>query len=238
MASTVTPEGLFKLATGFWASKTFLSAVELGVFTELAKGDADLESLRGRLGLHERSARDFLDALVALGMLDRKDGIYRNTPETEMFLDRAKPSYIGGLFEMLNARLFGFWGLLTEALRTGQPQNEFEGILGGSLRQALCRSGAAAHIPVGDERRERRGGTSDRREISLERLSELPGCRGRAGDGARHACARPSASQRCWLRSAAGEADLRGVRGEARPLGSGRSSMQAISSATGWRKRM
>jgi O-methyltransferase domain/Dimerisation domain len=127
MASTVTPEGLFKLATGFWASKTFLSAVELGVFTELAKGDADLESLRGRLGLHERSARDFLDALVALEMLDRKDGIYRNTPETEMFLDRAKPSYIGGLFEMLNARLFGFWGLLTEALRTGQPQNESKG---------------------------------------------------------------------------------------------------------------
>jgi len=127
MASTVTPEELFKLATGFWASKTFLSAVELGVFTELAKGDADLESLRGRLGLHERSARDFLDALVALGMLDRKDGIYRNTPETEMFLDRAKPSYIGGLFEMLNARLFGFWGLLTEALRTGQPQNESKG---------------------------------------------------------------------------------------------------------------
>ena len=127
MTSSVTPEGLFKLGTGFWASKAFLSAVELGLFTELAKGEVDLESLRSRLGLHERSARDFLDTLVALGVLDRREGKYRNTPEAELYLDRAKPSYIGGLFEMLNARLYGFWGSLTEALRTGQPQNESKG---------------------------------------------------------------------------------------------------------------
>jgi hypothetical protein len=127
MTSTVDPAGLFKLGTGFWASKTFLSAVELGLFTELARGEADLQSLRGRLRLHERAARDFLDALVALGVLDRSQGKYRNTPEAALFLDRAKPSYIGGIFEMLNARLYGFWGSLTEALRTGQPQNESKG---------------------------------------------------------------------------------------------------------------
>jgi hypothetical protein len=124
MAKRVTPENLLRLGVGFWGSKAFLSAVELGVFTELAKGEADLESLSRRLGLHQRGARDFLDALVALEVLDRKDGKYRNTPETEMFLDAAKPSYIGGLFEMANARLYPFWGSLTEALRTGQQQNE------------------------------------------------------------------------------------------------------------------
>ena len=72
-----------------------------------------------------RSVRDFLDALVALKMLERDaGGKYRNTAETDLFLDRAKPSYAGGILEMANARLYPFWGALTEGLRTGQPQNE------------------------------------------------------------------------------------------------------------------
>jgi hypothetical protein len=94
------------------------------VFTELARHPEDLETLRDRLGLHERSARDFLDALVALGFLERRDGVYMNTPATDLFLDQRKPSYLGGILEMANSRLYGFWGGLTEALRTGKVQNE------------------------------------------------------------------------------------------------------------------
>jgi hypothetical protein len=124
MTATVAPDEILRLGSGFWASKTLLSAVELGIFTELAQAPADLAALSARVGLHPRAARDFLDALVALGMLDRSDGIYRNTPATDRFLDRGKPAYVGGLLEMLNARLYGFWGNLTEALRTGRLQNE------------------------------------------------------------------------------------------------------------------
>jgi hypothetical protein len=113
-----------KLGVGFWASKTLLSAVELGVFSALADAPADLPTLQHKLGLHPRSARDFLDALVALKVLDRQDGIYRNTVDADLFLDSVKPSYVGGLLEMLNARLYGFWGSLTEALRTGELQSE------------------------------------------------------------------------------------------------------------------
>src|SRR5436189_2214448 len=124
-AAEVTPEAILQLGFAFWGSKTQLSAVELGVFSELADAGAlDGEALRERLGLHARSAPDFFDALVALGMLEREDGRYANTPATELFLDRAKPSYVGGILEMANARLFGFWGSLTEGLRTGAPQNE------------------------------------------------------------------------------------------------------------------
>jgi hypothetical protein len=108
----------------FWASKSLLSAVEMEVFTELAAHPADLVTLSGRLGLHSRSSRDFLDTLVALGFLTRTDGVYANTPETSLFLDKNKPSYIGGILEMANARLFKFWNGLTPALRTGLPQNE------------------------------------------------------------------------------------------------------------------
>src|SRR5919112_648664 len=119
-----TPERILGLGLGFWGSKTLLSAVEIGLFTELAKGFLDFETVSERLMLHPRSARDFLDALVALGMLERDGDRYSNTPETDLFLDRAKPSYVGGLLEMANARLYPFWGSLTEALRTGKPQNE------------------------------------------------------------------------------------------------------------------
>ena len=121
------PDHIMQVGLGFWASKTLLSAIEMEVFTELARHPEGLETLQGRLGLHPRSARDFLDALVALGFLERADGRYRNTPATEAFLDKRKPSYIGGMLEMANHRLYSSWGDLTAALRTGLPQNETKG---------------------------------------------------------------------------------------------------------------
>ena len=121
---TMTPAKIMQLGIGFWGSKTLLSAIELGLFTELAKGPQTAEVLRKQLDLHPRSARDFLDALVALGMLKRTGERYANTPDTALFLDRAKPSYVGGILEMANARLYRFWGSLTEGLRTGKAQNE------------------------------------------------------------------------------------------------------------------
>lgn len=118
------PDRIMQLGFGFWGSKTLLSAVELGLFTELAKGSRDAKSLAKRLGLHPRSAGDFFDALLALGLLKRIGARYANTAETALFLDRAKPTYVGGILEMANARLYRFWGSLTEALQTGKPQNE------------------------------------------------------------------------------------------------------------------
>jgi len=120
----VTPDRILQTGFGFWSSKVLLSAVEMEVFTELAKHPADLPTLQGRLGLHPRAARDFLDTLVALGFLRRVDGIYHNSPESDLYLDRRKPSYIGGILEMANHRLYPFWGNLTTAVRTGEPQNE------------------------------------------------------------------------------------------------------------------
>ena len=122
-----TPEKILQTGLAFWASKSLLSAIEMGVFTELADGPEEFEALSSRLGLHSRSARDFLDTLVALGFLQRDGDRYGNTPETDLFLDRNKPSYVGGILEMANHRLYPFWGHLTEALRTGEPQNELKG---------------------------------------------------------------------------------------------------------------
>ncbi len=91
-------------------------------------GPQDLAALSARLGLHQRSGRDFLDTLVALGLLDRQDGQYGNMPATDYYLDRAKPSYIGGLLEMANNRLYANWGGLTDSLQTGGPQGDAKSV--------------------------------------------------------------------------------------------------------------
>jgi len=123
-SSDVTPDTILQLGTSFWASTALLSAVELGLFTTLAHGPRTGNALIAELGLQPRGTTDWLDTLVSLGMLERAGDEYANTAGTDLFLDRNKPSYVGGMLEMANARLYPFWGSLTEALRTGHPQNE------------------------------------------------------------------------------------------------------------------
>lgn len=122
--AAVTPDAILQLGLGFWGSKVLLSAVELGVFTTLAQRPQTASQLESSLGLHGRGTRDFLDALVSLRILKREGDLYSNSPEADLFLDRKKPSYVGGLLEMANHRLYRFWGSLTDALKTGRPQNE------------------------------------------------------------------------------------------------------------------
>ncbi|MBL8548820.1 MAG: hypothetical protein JNJ73_02460 [Hyphomonadaceae bacterium] len=127
-AAPVSPDHIMQVGLGFWASKTLLSAVELELFTRLAEGPKTGGEIERALGLNPRGTADFLDSLVALGLLERSgEGAgarYANTPATDVFLDKKKPSYIGGILEMANARLYPFWADLTEALKTGKPQNE------------------------------------------------------------------------------------------------------------------
>jgi hypothetical protein len=122
------PSHIMQIGMGFWASKTVLSAVELELFTQLGDESLTGDELGERLGLHPRAIYDFLDTLVALGFLERdgdgSEGRYRNTGDTAAFLNKRSPAYIGGILEMANARLYRFWGDLTEALKTGEPQNE------------------------------------------------------------------------------------------------------------------
>lgn len=105
-----------------------LTAVGLDLFTVLGDRALTASELGERLALHPRGTYDFFDALVALKFLDRDGdgptGRYKNTPETAAFLDKRSPTYIGGMLEMFNTRLFGFWNDLDTALKTGEPQNE------------------------------------------------------------------------------------------------------------------
>ncbi|QCX37901.1 methyltransferase [Aureibaculum algae] len=142
----VDPSKIMQVGMGFFASKTMLTAVNMGLFTHLAKTDLTGQSIREKLGLHNRGLYDFLDTLVALGFLKRtgvkETAVYSNAEDTNLFLDKNKPSYIGGMLEMANNRLYPFWNNLEEGLKTGKPQNEakagdapfFEAIYADELR--------------------------------------------------------------------------------------------------------
>lgn len=128
MTTSADPAPILQTAFAFWPSKVLLTAVDFGLFTKLGDRRLGGAELGRELGLHERGAADFLDALVAMKFLGRDgDGPsarYFNTPDGLLFLDEKSPRYIGGILVMLNARLFSYWNDLPDALRTGKPQNE------------------------------------------------------------------------------------------------------------------
>lgn len=139
------PADIMQVGMGFWPSKVLLTAVNEGLFTHLAEKPLSLPEIKKLFGWNcsNRHASDFLDTLFALKFLNREgiwdDSIYSNTPETDFFLDKAKPGYIGGMLEMANNRLFRFWNNLAEGLQTGLAQNEIkEG--GGNLFDAIYQS--------------------------------------------------------------------------------------------------
>ncbi len=124
------PSHIMQVGMGFWASKALLSAVELELFTALGKRAMTAKEIAHALALHPRAVPDFPDALVALHLLAREGNgpgaRYSNTPEGALFLDKNSPGYLGGMLAMANQRLYRFWGDLTEALKTGAPQNEIK----------------------------------------------------------------------------------------------------------------
>ena len=126
-----TPDSIMQIGTGFWASKVLLSAVKFKIFTTLAERKSmSAAEIKSHLGFKctDRNVFDYLDTLTTFGFLNRegilKSAKYSNSINTDFFLDKKKPSYIGGILEMMNNRLYGFWGNLETGLLTGHPQNE------------------------------------------------------------------------------------------------------------------
>lgn len=122
------PKDIMRVAFGFFASQVLLTATKLDLFTELGDNALDAQQIGERLQLHPRPIRDFLDALVALKLLEREgdgpDALYSNTPDTRMHLARQSPAYIGGVLIMAQERMYRSWANLETALKTGQPQSE------------------------------------------------------------------------------------------------------------------
>jgi hypothetical protein len=131
----LTSDRILRASRSYRDAQVLWSAIELGVFTELGKGPRNARQLCRALGLNERLAQRWLDALVALGFLDRdgagETAIYLNTREASRFLDRNSAAYIGAPMEGAGRQVFTAWDELMNALRTGENAagwTEFERI--------------------------------------------------------------------------------------------------------------
>lgn len=159
------PTPLLRLAFSFGPARVFLSAVELELFTHLHNaGPQTAAQIASALGLHARAVPDFPDTLVALGALTREgngpDAKYKNAPEADTFFVKGREAYAGGFAEMCASRLYKFWDGLTDALKTGNVQNEakhgkgtlFDNIFGQSdegvviFMEAMEAANTPAHI--------------------------------------------------------------------------------------------
>lgn len=119
---TPSPAPLMQLATAFWAFKTLAAAQELDLFSSLSGATGmTAEELAQGLKIHARPAEMLLTGCASLGLLEKKDGRYRNSALAEEFLVRGRPYYFGGFVAMLDRRLYQGWDKLVDAIHTNQP---------------------------------------------------------------------------------------------------------------------
>ncbi|MGN5376898.1 methyltransferase [Streptomyces lasalocidi] len=119
-------EFVMGVATGFWRARALFSGVEMGLFTKLAAGPRTGEELSEEIGLHPRGGQDFLDALVAIGLLRRVGGKYANSEAADRLLDERQTAYVGGFLTFMGRALYPAWGWLSELLTSGEIQEGFD----------------------------------------------------------------------------------------------------------------
>lgn len=115
-----TPERILQLANGIRAVGILGAAVSRALFEFLESGEDTAAKLAKRADISERGAQILLDGLVGLGLVELRDGAYRNTSEASAFLIEGRPAYIGGIPKVLLADA-GSWSALPEVARTGVP---------------------------------------------------------------------------------------------------------------------
>jgi hypothetical protein len=139
-SNILSPDPIFQMLTGFWVSKTLMTAVELEVFTKLSRGakssSVTLDELQDILGMERRPTEVFVTALVSLALLKVADNTattvdekrYSNSEIADTFLNKNnKPSYMGDLISMYDKGLYKSWDKLSVSLKMNKPIDEKEG---------------------------------------------------------------------------------------------------------------
>ena len=122
MTQATSPSPLLFLETAFAIQRTcsIRAAVDLEVFTAIKEGHNTTSALADRCKASERGLRMLIDYLVMLGFLTKSDDTYALTRDSELFLVKTSPAYLGGTLEfLLSPTLFEGFCNLTEAVRKG-----------------------------------------------------------------------------------------------------------------------
>ncbi len=128
-AAAPNPSSIVRLSTAYWESQTLLTANRLRLFDVLADGARSADDVAAALNLDPRSTGLFLRALVGLGFLQEQSGKFENSPVAAAFLVSRSPAFMGNVIRYSD-QLYGTWGKLEDALRSGRPALPAETYLG------------------------------------------------------------------------------------------------------------
>ena len=116
--SEITPEPILQVATGFLAAKYLFVASEVGLFECLADGAATLDAIARRTKVPPRTLRIVIDAMVALGLVERRGNQYQNAPAAGTFLSGRTPTDLRPFLWLWNRVSYPRWMRLEEAVKT------------------------------------------------------------------------------------------------------------------------
>src|SRR5690349_17145581 len=119
-ANQPNPQLFFETINAYQRTAALKAAIELDLFSAIAKGNDTPESIATASRIAPRGARILADYLTLLGFLIKSQGRYRLTPDTAAFLDRGSPGYLGGAIEFLcTPKLRERFDEFTDAARAG-----------------------------------------------------------------------------------------------------------------------
>lgn len=114
------PGSILELSGAFWKTCTLHAAVKLDVFTVIDTRRLSAEEVAAQAGTEDDATARLLDALTAMGLLSKEDGLYANTEAAAAYLCRSSNQYLGYMI-LHHHHLVDRWRNLDESVRTGKP---------------------------------------------------------------------------------------------------------------------
>ena len=112
-----TAEEVSSIAFGFMASKAMFAGLHLDVFTNLADGPKSCEKLSEVIGVPLNRIVTLMTALNGVGLVEREDDLYANSPGAEAFLSRTSKYDFGDYLRyQIDQQMYPFLGQLNDVL--------------------------------------------------------------------------------------------------------------------------
>jgi hypothetical protein len=139
---------LQRISKSFWESAALMSAVELGVFTAVSRGNTTVEAVARAVGIEDVNAERLMTALAAMTLLVRDGDRFANAPDVERFLVEGSPSYAGP-WMLFGKPRWQAWGRLTEHLRVPRERQRVLGMYDATFTVERAREYHAATYSIG-----------------------------------------------------------------------------------------
>ncbi len=120
VGNSPTPERIWQIITGYQMTAAIKAAIEIGVFTRIAKGESTASAIAGSTGAAERGVRILCDTMSVLGLLVKSGSDYSLADDAALFLDESSPAYMGRMIDfILGPTITRGFSDLTAAVRKG-----------------------------------------------------------------------------------------------------------------------